>query len=314
MTPKPWSWGSSPCSCLHLPTALLRVCLLPQGAHPSLLSGPPQGRPPSHRPPFPWQPRTHRWAKTFRGCTTWGDVQALCPTSLILPCAGYACYDPRKFGEGQITAMFTTACLKQHSGCSGHSFSKMGAGLGLWGCKDISAQGLRVRSQEGLPGLSARRGNGDSKAWECGMTGWVSLGEEGWRRAAQEQPPPLPGPCRLLSGSATGREMPLGKTKVERPGNFQPLPSAILPRVSHQPRGPGGKDLFLRPPAKALASKLSCQILGLGEPLVRERSAATGNEGGRSWEAVGGWGQGGRVAPQAVAFNLGCTLKSPDSF
>lgn len=178
MAPQPWSWGRSPCSCLRLPTALLRVCPLPQGAHPSLLSGPPPGRPPSHRPPFPWQPRTHRRARTFWGCTTWGDVQGLCPTSLILPWAGYACYDPRKFGEGQITAAFTTACLKQHS------FSRMGAGLGLWGCKDISAQGLRVRSQEGLPGLSARRGNGDSKARESGMTRRVSLGEEGWSRAA----------------------------------------------------------------------------------------------------------------------------------
>lgn len=181
------------------PAHSLRVCPLPQGAHPSLLSGPPQGRPPSHRPPFPWQPRTHRRAKTFWGCTTWGDVQGLCPTSLILPWAGYACYEPRKFGEGQITAAFTTACLKQHS------FSRMGAGLGLWGRKDVSAQGLSVRNQEGLLGLSARRGNdpmGES-------------GRGGVEQSCTGAAPPLPGPCRLLSGSATGRGMPLGKTKVE---------------------------------------------------------------------------------------------------
>ena len=47
---------------------------------------------------------------------------------------------------------------------------------------------------------------------------------------------------------------------------------------------------------------------------MRERLAATGNEGGGSWEAVGGRGQGGRIEAEAVAFNLGCTLKLPGSF
>ena len=70
-------------------------------------------------------------------------------------------------------------------------------------------------------------------------------------------------------------------------------------------------DLFLRAPTEALASKWSCQTLRLSKPTVRERLAATGNEGGGSWEALGGRGLGGRIEPEAVAFNLGCTLKLP---
>lgn len=57
--------------------------------------------------------------------------------------------------------------------------------------------------------------------------------------------------------------------------------------------GEQGIDLFLRSTARALASKLSCKTLGLGEPTVRRSLAATGNERGGSWETAGGGGKVG---------------------
>lgn len=74
----------------------------------------------------------------LQGWTTRGHSGDFVPISLS---CHYACYDLSKFGEGQITAKFTTSCLKQNSGCSGQSFSRMGAGLGLWGDKEIGMQG-----------------------------------------------------------------------------------------------------------------------------------------------------------------------------
>ena len=149
----------------------------------------------------------------------------------------------------------------------------------------------------------------------------MRLGEE-WGGELHRRSPPLhPGPCRPLSGPATGRvmrlrELRLGKAKVETGASSRcQVPSCHMWAISHVGvGGVGGRDLFLRPPTEALTSKWSCQTLGLSEPIVTERLAATGNEGGGSWEAVGGWEQGGRIQPEAVAFNLGCTLKSPGSF
>lgn len=74
----------------------------------------------------------------LQGWPTRGNSGDFVPLSLS---CHYACHDLSKFVEGRITAQFTASCLKQNSGCSGHSFPRTGAGRGPWGYKDISVQG-----------------------------------------------------------------------------------------------------------------------------------------------------------------------------
>lgn len=105
--------------------------------------------------------------------------------------------------------------------------------------------------------------------------------------------------------------MEWNKAKVESGGVLVIAKcNATLPSLLTQE----GKGVISETSNKSTNSHTGLPDPGASEPIVGKRLAATGNEEGGSRETPGGWGQGGKVKSQAVAFNLGCTLESPESF
>lgn len=80
-------------------------------------------------------------------------------------------------GNAKLQSSLLHLILKQSSGCSGNSFSRMGAGLGLCSYKEINVQGKEPR---GAATSFCQAWKEQPQIWEAGM------GEEGWRRAAQK--------------------------------------------------------------------------------------------------------------------------------
>lgn len=127
-----------------------------------------------------------------------------------------------------------------------------GGWAGALGLQGDHCTGLRVRSQEGLPGLSGGRGNSDNQVWAGGMN-WMHEAGRGVGRGAAQKKPPTPGPCRPLSGPATGRvmrlrELRLGKAKVETGASSRcQVPSCHMWAISHVGgggEGSGGKGFI----------------------------------------------------------------------
>lgn len=88
--------------------------------------------------------------------------------------------------------------------------------------------------------------------------------------AAQEQILPIPASAEpSLHQPQAGRWD--GVRPRQRQENSPSAPSAVLLHVGHRPRAQEKKGFISETTPKALASKLSCQSLGLGEPTVLKR-------------------------------------------
>ena len=139
LTPQYWLWGGALCSPPCLLPASLRCAVYPM-THTRLPSGP-LPDPPPHRPPLPLATEDPRgvggWGDDV-GLDNWGTRRRLCATSLSLPMPAMT---PGSLEKARPEPCFPHLVLQPSSGYSGHSFYGARAELGLWGYKDVGAQG-----------------------------------------------------------------------------------------------------------------------------------------------------------------------------
>lgn len=176
----------------------------------------------------------------FQGCTAAGRAGG----SVLLPLAcPVPVMAPRSWQKSKLQPSLLHLVLKESSGCSGHSFPG-GGWAGDVGLQGNRRAGVKVRSREGLPRLSAKRGNSSSKAWATGWSSPGSLRAETLGTAAEEQPQAPPRPCRpCLDQPQTGT--PQYRRPRLREGDFTSGPRAILPHAGHQPQRPGGDRIYI---------------------------------------------------------------------
>ena len=152
--------------------------------------------------------------------------------------------------------------------------------------------------------------NGSSKAWAARMSQLCDCGrgvKESCTGAVPSAAQPLQAPLWTSHWQGRWRKTEVDTGDVPCQGL-----TCHTQAIGHTTRE--GKGIISKTWNRSTKSWAVSPESGATEPTVGERLAATGNEGGGSREAAGGWRQGRKVESRAEALNVSCTGESPGSF